>query len=34
MKDLLEEFETKACTVGKTVKSRMKWAGHMITMKI
>ena len=30
MKDLREEFGTKACIVGKIVKSRMKWAGHMV----
>ena len=29
MKDLREEGGTKACIVGKIVKSRMKWAGHM-----
>ena len=23
----------KACIVGKIVKSRMKWAGHMVRMK-
>ena len=28
MKDLLEEVGTKACLVGKIVKSRMKWAGR------
>ena len=28
MKDLREEVGTKACIVGKIVKSRMKWAGH------
>ena len=33
MKDLREEVGTKACTVGKIVKSRMKWAGHMVRMK-
>ena len=33
MKDLREEVGTKACIVGKIVKSRMKWAGHMIRMK-
>ena len=33
MKDLREEAGTKACTVGKIVKSRMKWAGHMVRMK-
>ena len=33
MKDLREEVGTKACIVGKIVKSRMKWAGHMVRMK-
>ena len=33
MKDLREEVGTKACVVGITVKSRMKWAGHMVRMK-
>ena len=33
MKDLREEVGTKACIVGKIVKSRMKWAGHMVSMK-
>ena len=33
MKDLREELGTKACIVGKIVKSRMKWAGHMVRMK-
>ena len=33
MKDLREEVGTKACIVGKIVKSRMKWAGHMVKMK-
>ena len=33
MEDLREEFGTKACTVGKIVKSRMKWAEHMVRMK-
>ena len=32
MKDLREEVGTKACTVCKIVKSRMKWAGHMVRM--
>ena len=27
MKDLREEVGTKACIVGKIVKSRRKWAG-------
>ena len=33
MKDLREEVGTKAGIVGKIVKSRMKWAGHMVRMK-
>ena len=33
MKDLREEVGTKACTVGRIVKSWMKWAGHMVRMK-
>ena len=33
MKDLREEVGTTACIVGKIVKSRMKWAGHMVRMK-
>ena len=33
MKDLREEVGTKACLIGKIVKSRMKWAGHMVRMK-
>ena len=33
MKDLRQEVGTKACIVGKTGKSRMKWAGHMVRMK-
>ena len=33
MKDPREEVGTKACIVGKIVKSRMKWAGHMVRMK-
>ena len=33
MKDLREEVGTKACIVDKIVKSRMKWAGHMVRMK-
>ena len=33
MKDLREEVGTKACIVGKIVKGRMKWAGHMVRMK-
>ena len=33
MKDMREEVGTKACVVGKIVKSRMKWAGLMVRMK-
>ena len=33
MKDLREEVGTKACIVGKIVKIRIKWAGHMVGMK-
>ena len=33
MKDLREEVGTKACLVGKIVKSRMKLTGHMVRMK-
>ena len=33
MKDLREEVGNKDRIVGKIVKSRMKWAGHMIRMK-
>ena len=33
MKDLREELGTTACIVDKLVKSRTKWAGHMIRMK-
>ena len=33
MKVLTEEVGTKACIVGKIVKSRMKLAGHMVRMK-
>ena len=33
MKAIREEVGTKACIVGKIVKSRMKWAGHMVRMK-
>ena len=33
MKYLREEVGTKACIVGKIVRSRMKWAGHMVRMK-
>ena len=32
MKDLREEVGTKTWVVGKIVKSRMKWAGHMVRM--
>ena len=32
MKDLREEVGTKACIVGKIVKSRMKWTGHIVRM--
>ena len=34
MKDLREEVGTKPCLVGKIVKSRMKWAGHMVRIII
>ena len=33
MKDLREEVGTMACIVDKIVKSRMKWAEHMVRMK-
>ena len=33
IKDLREEVGTKACIVSKIVKSRVKWAGHMVRMK-
>ena len=33
MKYMREEVGTKACIIGKIVKSRMKWAGHMVRMK-
>ena len=33
MKDMREEVGTKACIVGRIVKSRMKWAGHMVRVK-
>ena len=33
MKDLREEVGTKACVVGKIVKSQIKWAGHLVRMK-
>ena len=33
MKDLRGEVGNKACIVGKIVKSRIKWAGHVVPMK-
>ena len=33
MEDLREDVVTKACIVGKIVKIRMKWVGHMVRMK-
>ena len=33
MEDQREEVGTKACIVGKVVKSRIKWDGHMVRMK-
>ena len=33
MKDMRDEVGTKACIVCKIVKSRMKWAGHLVRMK-
>ena len=33
MKDLSEDVGAKACIVGRIVKSRIKWAGHMVKMK-
>ena len=33
MKDLREVVGTKSCIGGKIVKSRIKWAGHMVRMK-
>ena len=33
MKYLGEEIVTETCTVGKLVKSQLKWTGHMIRMK-
>ena len=33
MEDMREEVGSKACIVGKIVKSRVKWAGHMVRMK-
>ena len=32
MKDLRNKVGTNACIVGEIVKSRMKWAGHMVRM--
>ena len=29
----MKDFGTKACIIGKIVKSRMKWAGYMVRMK-
>ena len=29
----MKEVGTKACMVGKIVKIRMKWAGHMVRME-
>ena len=33
MKDRRAEVGAKACIVGRVVKSRIQWAGHMIRMK-
>ena len=33
MKDRRKEVATKACIVGKIVKSRIKWPGFMVRMK-
>ena len=33
MKDLREEVGTKACIGGKIVRTRMKWARHIVRMK-
>ena len=33
MKDIREEVGTKACIFGRIVKSRIKWAGHVVGMK-
>ena len=33
MEDMREEVGSKGCIVGKLVKSRVKWAGHMVRMK-
>ena len=33
MNDLREEIVTEGCIVGNIVKSRIKWAGHMVRMK-
>ena len=32
-KDLREKVGSKACIVGTLVKSRTKWAGHLIRLK-
>ena len=34
MKYLRDEVGTKACIVGKIVKSRMKWAGHNVMVRM
>ena len=33
VKDLREEVGTNAYIVGKSIKSRIKWAGNMVRMK-
>ena len=33
MKNLSEKVGTEACIVGKIVKIRTKWAGHMVRME-
>ena len=33
MKYLIEDVRTKACIVGKIVKSRVKWTGYMVRIK-
>ena len=33
MKYLREEVGSEACIVGKIVKRRKKWDGHMVSMK-
>ena len=33
VKWLREEVGTKACIIGRIVKTRIKWAGHMVRMK-